>query len=113
MTTLSGPREEIGDYLREIGQHPLLTSEEEIGLSRQMLEGGRETRERARDRLIEAILRLVVSIARCGHGLSLPYITQEGNIGLQTGLEKAFESARTCTGGSARRSRAHWRMTVD
>ncbi len=41
-----------------------LASEEEIGLSRQMLEGGRVERERPRDRLIEANLRLVVSIAR-------------------------------------------------
>ena len=73
MTMLGGPSEDLSDYLRELAQHQLLTPQEEIELSRQMLEGGCAEREQARERLIESNLRLVVSIARRyrGHGLSL------------------------------------------
>jgi RNA polymerase primary sigma factor len=90
MTILGGPSEGLRAYLREIAQHPLLTPKEEIELSRQMLEGGCAEREQARQRLIESNLRLVVSIARRyrGHGLSLADLIQEGNIGLQTGIDK-------------------------
>jgi RNA polymerase primary sigma factor len=90
MTIHGGASEELSIYLREIAQHPLLTPQEEIDLSRQMLEGGREERAQARQRLIESNLRLVVSIARRyrGHGLSLADLIQEGNIGLQTGIDK-------------------------
>ena len=90
MTIVGGPSEDLGDYLREIAQHPLLTPQEESELSRQMLEGGCAEREQARQRLIESNLRLVVSIARRyrGHGLSLADLIQEGNIGLQTGIDK-------------------------
>jgi RNA polymerase primary sigma factor len=90
MTIPGGPSEDLSDYMREIAQHPLLTPQEEIELSRQMLEGGCAEREQARHRLIESNLRLVVSIARRyrGHGLSLADLIQEGNIGLQTGIDK-------------------------
>jgi RNA polymerase primary sigma factor len=90
MTIVGEPSEDLSDYLLEIAQHPLLTPHEEIELSRQMLEGGCALREQARQRLIESNLRLVVSIARRyrGHGLSLADLIQEGNIGLQTGINK-------------------------
>jgi RNA polymerase primary sigma factor len=90
MTNLGGASEELSDYLREIGRHPLLTPQDEIELSQQMLEGGCAERDRARRRLIESNLRLVVSIARHyrGRGLSLADLIQEGNIGLQTGVSK-------------------------
>jgi RNA polymerase primary sigma factor len=90
MTNLGGASDELSDYLREIALHPLLTPQEEIELAQQMLEGGCEERERARRRLIESNLRLVVSIARHyrGRGLSLADLIQEGNIGLQTGVSK-------------------------
>ena len=64
MTIPGGPAEELEDYLREIAQHPLLTPQEEFELSPQIFEGGPAQRARARQRLIESNLRLVVSIAR-------------------------------------------------
>jgi RNA polymerase primary sigma factor len=90
MTNLGGASEDLSDYLREIALHPLLTPQEEIELSQQMLEGSCEERERARRRLIESNLRLVVSVARRyrGQGLGLADLIQEGNIGLQTGVSK-------------------------
>jgi len=90
MTIVGGPSEDLSAYLREIAQHQLLTPQEEIELSRQMLEGGGAEREQARQRLIESNLRLVVSIARRyrGQGLSLADLIQEGNIGLQTGIDR-------------------------
>src|SRR5207253_4963308 len=96
-------------YLREIAHHELLTAQEEVSLA-QRLEAGKaamkelataddtlepshrlelealaEDGERARRRLIECNLRLVVSVARryLGRGLSFLDLVQEGNIGLQ------------------------------
>ncbi|MBQ0001778.1 MAG: hypothetical protein KBT01_09650, partial [Clostridiales bacterium] len=67
-------------YLKEIGQYPLLTAEEEIELCRQMEEGSTF----AKKRLAECNLRLVVSIAKryVGRGMQLLDLIQEGNIGL-------------------------------
>lgn len=77
---------EYEDYLREISIHPLLTADEEVALASEYAAGNRA----ARQRLIESNLRLVVSVARHyqGHGLSLLDLIQEGNIGLQTGVDK-------------------------
>ncbi|MFA6322785.1 MAG: sigma-70 family RNA polymerase sigma factor [Candidatus Buchananbacteria bacterium] len=73
-------------YLREIGKVPLLVSEEEISLAKKSERGDRE----AQRRLIEANLRLVVSIAKrfTGKSLSLLDLIQEGNIGLFRAVEK-------------------------
>ncbi|MBE6753657.1 MAG: sigma-70 family RNA polymerase sigma factor [Ruminococcaceae bacterium] len=73
-------------YLKEIGKIPLLTPEEEIQLAARIAEGDGE----AKRRLIEANLRLVVSIAKrlLGHGLPLLDLIQEGNLGLIKAVEK-------------------------
>ncbi len=73
-------------YLREIGKVPLLTGEEEIQLAKRKDRGERE----AEKRLIEANLRLVVSIAKkfVDKSLSLLDLIQEGNIGLFRAVEK-------------------------
>ena len=124
-------------YLREIADHELLTAQQEMSLA-QHLEAGRsalrelamadasldptfrveleqqaENGERAGWRLVECNPRLVVSIARRYLGRGVPFLdlVQEGNIGLQTGIESttggaASASARTSTGGSARPSPA-------
>ena len=99
-------------YLREIRRTPLLSAEEEVSLAKQ-LEAGREAAGRleagvedpaeratleeavrrgdaARQRLIEANLRLVVSVAKkyLGRGLLFLDLVQEGNLGLQRAVEK-------------------------
>ena len=73
-------------YLREIGKVPLLTAEEEVALAKRKERGEPE----AKQRLIEANLRLVVSIAKkfTGKSLSLLDLIQEGNIGLFRAVEK-------------------------
>ncbi len=76
-------------YLKEIGKVPLLTAEEEIELSKQMEEGGTAGKQ-ARQRLAEANLRLVVSIAKryVGRGMLFLDLIQEGNLGLIKAVEK-------------------------
>ena len=76
-------------YLKEIGKVPLLTADEEIALSKQMEEGG-ERGLQARQRLAEANLRLVVSIAKryVGRGTLFLDLIQEGNLGLIKAVEK-------------------------
>jgi RNA polymerase primary sigma factor len=102
-------------YLQEIGRYPLLTPQQEVELAMQMEAGERASEklagegagelpvadrvilqrsarnaERARKRLVEANLRLVVSIAKkyVGRGLSLLDLIQEGNLGLIRAVEK-------------------------
>ncbi len=73
-------------YLREIGKVPLLSAEEEMSLARRKEKGDRE----AEKKIIEANLRLVVSIAKkfVGKTMSLLDLIQEGNIGLFKAVEK-------------------------
>ena len=73
-------------YLKEIGQVPLLTPEQEVELARRVAEGDEE----AKKQLEEANLRLVVSIAKhyTGHDMSLMDLIQEGNLGLIRAVEK-------------------------
>jgi RNA polymerase primary sigma factor len=84
----------VGLYLREIGRIPLLTQEEEVIVSRQIAEGGIRG-ERAKNKLVQANLRLVVSIAKkyLNRGVPLLDLVQEGSIGLMRAAEK-FEHER-------------------
>jgi RNA polymerase primary sigma factor len=76
----------VGMYLREISQVALLTAAEEVSLAKALERGDL----RARKRLIESNLRLVVSIARrySGRGLSFLDLIQEGNVGLMKAVER-------------------------
>ena len=76
----------IREYLKEIGSIPLLTQEQEQDLAKRKSEGDAE----AGKKLVEANLRLVVSIAKryTGRGMSFLNLVQEGNIGLMKAVEK-------------------------
>ena len=76
-------------YLKEIGRVPLLSPEEEIDLALKIQAGGPEG-EKAKQRLSEANLRLVVSIAKryVGRGMQFLDLIQEGNLGLIKAVEK-------------------------
>jgi RNA polymerase primary sigma factor len=76
----------LAKYLAHIGQGNLLTHAEEIDLSNRAKDGD----ARARQRLIEKNLRLVVSVAKKYRGYGLPFedLIQEGNIGLMKAVEK-------------------------
>jgi len=104
----------VKDYLRQIGKVPLLNAEQEVDLAKRieaglfadqkLAEGTRnlstdaridlewiaEDGRRAKDHLLEANLRLVVSLARryAGHGMLFLDLIQEGNLGLIRGVEK-------------------------
>lgn len=73
-------------YLREIGKTPLLTQEEESELAERIVAGDKK----AKDKMAEANMRLVVSIAKRygGRGLDLLDLIQEGNTGLLRAVEK-------------------------
>ena len=108
-----GALELLGIYLHEVRKVPLLTAEEEVTLSRAYDEGRAatirirnqpdmeqvdlrrqefvvRTGERARRRLVESNLRLVISVARkhLNRGMPLPDLIQEGNIGLSRAVDK-------------------------
>jgi RNA polymerase sigma factor (sigma-70 family) len=107
---VDGPqvREQLDDYMSRIGAVPLLTAEEEIALARRIEAGDRAARliaegsaepgleaaaaagREARRRMIEANLRLVVSIARryAHRGPSLADVIQDGNLGLIEAVER-------------------------
>ena len=73
-------------YLREIGKIPLLNAEEEMELAQRVIQGDK----RAKDKMAEANMRLVVSIAKrySGRGLDFLDLIQEGNTGLLRAVEK-------------------------
>ena len=73
-------------YLREIGKFPLLTSEEEVVLAKRIKAGD----IRAKHKLVNSNLRLVVSIAKkyTGRGMLFLDLVQEGNLGLIRAVEK-------------------------
>lgn len=91
-------------YLREIGRTPLLSEAEEYALCERMAEGDLD----ARAQLIQANLRLVVSIAKKYFKRGLPPLdlVQEGNIGLMRAVEK-FDYTR----GNKFSTYAHWWIT--
>ncbi len=75
----------LGMFLREIGQYPLLTKEEEVDLAKRIEDGDRE----AKDKMVTSNLRLVVSIAKRYQGqLPLVDLIQEGILGLIRAVEK-------------------------
>ena len=73
-------------YLKEIGQIPLLSAEEEVDLAKRVADG----EQAAKNKLTEANLRLVVSIAKkySGRGLHILDLIQEGNTGLIRAVDK-------------------------
>jgi RNA polymerase primary sigma factor len=81
-----GTEDPVRMYLKEIGTVPLLNAEEELRLAKRKADGDDD----AKERLIEANLRLVVSIAKryTGRGMSFLDLVQEGNLGLIKGVEK-------------------------
>ena len=86
MLDSAGTSDPVRMYLKEIGMVPLLSNEEEIELAKRKSDGD----DNAKKRLIEANLRLVVSIAKryTGRGMNFLDLVQEGNLGLIKGVEK-------------------------
>ena len=80
------PENPIRTYFDEISRVPLLTKEEEVELAKRVEAGDKE----AKEKLAEANLRLVVSIAKKYRGCGLPFLDliQEGNLGLMKAIEK-------------------------
>jgi RNA polymerase primary sigma factor len=76
----------LNAYLQEINATPLLTADEEVWLAQRIEDGD----QAAQQQMVEANLRLVVSIAKgfAGRGLPLPDLIQEGNLGLMRAVEK-------------------------
>ena len=74
-------------YLQQIGRIPLLSSEEELEVAKEIKE---KNSQEAKEKLVNANLRLVVSIAKkyIGRGLSFLDLIQEGNLGLMRAAEK-------------------------
>ncbi|MBR6168382.1 RNA polymerase sigma factor RpoD [Candidatus Saccharibacteria bacterium] len=77
-------------YLREIGKIPLLTAEEEYELAQKIISGTEKEKKKAKDKMAESNMRLVVSIAKrySGRGLDFLDLIQEGNTGLLRAVEK-------------------------
>jgi RNA polymerase primary sigma factor len=86
MTTNNRTADGLTLYLQEIGRHRLLTAAEEVQLAKRIERGDAQ----AKERMINANLRLVVSVAKRyqGHGLPLLDLVQEGTIGLIRASEK-------------------------
>ena len=85
--------EALDKYLVEIGRAPMVSIEQEIELAQKIKKGGKEG-ERAKNRLVEANLRFVVSVAKQyqHQGLTLTDLIDEGNIGLIRAAEKFDET---------------------
>lgn len=85
--------EALDKYLVEIGRAPLISIDEEIELAQKIKKGGREG-ERAKDKLVTANLRFVVSVAKQyqHQGLTLTDLIDEGNIGLIKAAQKFDET---------------------
>jgi len=84
--TSVGSDDPVHLYLKEIGNYPLLSTDDEVELSKRIEQGDEE----AKNLLAESNLRLVVSIAKryVGRGLSFLDLIQEGNLGLMKAVEK-------------------------
>ena len=101
VSTRGGVQSDLQVYLREINRTPLLTAEQERELGWRIINDGCQA---ARDQMIRANLRLVVSIAKnyAGRGLPLTDLIEEGNIGLMRAVEgfDPAQGARFSTYGS-------------
>jgi len=93
----------IKAYLKDVRHIPLLNAEEEVELARRVQKGD----DKAREKMIRANLRLVISIAKRYTNLGVPLsdLIEEGNIGLMKGVEKFdpekdFDSLLMRPGGS-------------
>lgn len=77
-------------YLQQIGKIPLLNAEEELAVAKRIKDGSGKDKSKAITELVNANLRLVVSIAKkyIGRGLSFLDLIQEGNMGLMRAAEK-------------------------
>ena len=77
-------------YMQNIGQYPLVSTDEEVELAEKIKNGDAQTSADARAKLIRSNLRLVVKIAHDFKGLGLPLLDliSEGNIGLMRAVEK-------------------------
>ena len=80
----------LNAYLKNMGEHALLTREEEWEVGKAALEGAPAERKAAQERLLKANLRLVVSIAKqySYRGIPMSDLIQEGNIGLMKAVQK-------------------------
>lgn len=95
-TTGRSQTEELQTYLNRLTRFPLLTAAQEVTLARQIAEGGVRG-ERAKSRLIECNMRLVISVAKSYRASRVPLedLIQEGAIGLMTAAER-YDAARGC-----------------
>jgi RNA polymerase primary sigma factor len=99
------PSDSLRVYLQEIGRIPMLKADEEIELARKIAELELEGSRKAKDKMVESNLRLVVSIAKKyqNRGLDFLDLIQEGNLGLIRAVEK-FD----CTKGYRFSTYAYW-----
>ena len=83
----------VNNYLKEVNRYPMATVDEEVILAQKIKRGGREA-DMARQRLIEANLRFVISVAKQyqNQGLSLADLINEGNLGLIKAASKFDET---------------------
>ena len=83
----------VNKYLKEVSRYPLITVDEEVILTQKIRQGGKEA-EKARQRLVEANLRFVISVANQyhQHNMDLSDLISEGNIGLIKAAERFDET---------------------
>ena len=86
VSEVGGAADSLQLFLADVGRHKLLTAHEEVVLAKAIERGD----ERAKRRMIESNLRLVVSIAKGYRGLGVPFLDliQEGTLGLNRAVEK-------------------------
>ena len=83
----------VNTYLKEVSRYPMITVDEEVILTQKIRQGGKEA-EKARQRLVEANLRFVISVANQyhQHNMDLSDLISEGNIGLIKAAERFDET---------------------
>ena len=83
----------VNNYLKEVSRYPLITVDEEVILTQKIRQGGKEA-EKARQKLVEANLRFVISVANQyhQHNMDLSDLISEGNIGLIKAAERFDET---------------------